>query len=90
MIRSSLWDYNDAYIHVKGTITVPNTAPAGAAADNANKKVIFKNCAPFTNHISEIINTQVDDAHLTNVVMPKNNLIEDSDIYSKTSVSLWK
>ena len=54
------------------------------------KKVIFKSCAPFTNRISEIINTQVDDAHLTNVVMPKNNLIEDSDIYSKTSVSLWK
>ena len=29
MIKSSLCNYSDAYIHVKGTITIPNTAAAG-------------------------------------------------------------
>ena len=48
MLRSSLCDYGDAYILVKGNITVNNTAADGAAANNINKKVIFKNCAPFT------------------------------------------
>ena len=48
MLRSSLCDYSDAYILVKGNITVNNTAGDGAAANNTNKKVIFKNCAPFT------------------------------------------
>ena len=49
MLKSSLCDYSDAYILVKGTISVNNTAAEGAAANNTNKKVIFKNCAPFTN-----------------------------------------
>ena len=49
MLKSSLCDYSDAYILVKGTISINTTAPTGAAANNVNKKVIFKNCAPFTN-----------------------------------------
>ena len=49
MLRSSLCDYGDAYIPVKGNITVNHTAAYDAAARNINKKVIFKNCAPFTN-----------------------------------------
>ena len=54
MLRFSLCDYSDAYILVKGNVTVNNTAAgAGAAADNTNKKVIFKNRAPFTNCISK-------------------------------------
>ena len=44
---------------VKGTVSVNNTAAQGAAANNTNKKIIFKNCAPFTNCISEINNTQM-------------------------------
>ena len=48
MVRSYLCDYSDAYIYVKGTITVPNTGTA-TAPNNGNTKVIFKNCAPFTN-----------------------------------------
>ena len=56
MLKSSLCDYSDVYILAKGIITVNNTA-VGAAANNTNKKVIFKNCAPFTNCISEINNT---------------------------------
>ena len=57
MLRSSLCYYSDAYILAKGNITVNNTAADGAAANNTNKKVIFKNCAPFTNCISKINNT---------------------------------
>ena len=48
VISWSLCDYSDAYIQVKRTIKVPNTARAGAAVNNTNKKVIFKNCASFT------------------------------------------
>ena len=55
--RSSLCDYSHAYIHVKGNITVNNAAAEGAAANNTNKKVIFTNCAPFSNCISKINNT---------------------------------
>ena len=57
MLRSSLCDYSDAYILGKGNILVNNTAGAGAPANNTNKKVIFKNCAPFTNCMSKINNT---------------------------------
>ena len=89
MLRSSLCDYSDAYILIKGNITVDNTAGAGAAANNINKKVIFKNCAPFTNWISKINNTQIDNAEYIDTVMPMYNLIEYSDNYSKTSGSLW-
>ena len=47
-MRSNLCDYSDAYILVKVTISVPNTAAQGEAVNNTNKKVIFKNFAPFT------------------------------------------
>ena len=59
-LKSSLCDYSYAYILVKGTITVQNMAAAtGADANNTNKKVSFKNYAPFTDWISEINNTPV-------------------------------
>ena len=51
MLRSSLCDYSHAYILVKGNITVNNNAGARAGANNFAKRVIFKNCAPFTNCI---------------------------------------
>ena len=57
-----LCDYSDAYILAKGNISVNNTAGAGAAANNTNKKVIFKKCALFTNCLSKINNTQIDNA----------------------------
>ena len=88
MLKSSLCDYSDAYILVKGTIFVNNTAAQGAAADNTNKKVIFKNCAPFTNCISEINNTQIDNAKDIDIVIPMYNLTEYSDNYAKTTGSL--
>ena len=90
MLKSSLCDYSDAYILVKGTISVNNTAAAGAAANNTNKKIIFKNCASFTNCISEINNTQIDNAKDIDIVMPMYNLIEYSDNHAKTTGSLWQ
>ena len=74
----------------KGNISVHNTAGAGAAANNANKKVIFKNCAPFTNCITKVNNNQIDNAEYIDIVIPVYNLIEYSDNYWKTSGSLWK
>ena len=90
MLKSSLCDYSDAYILVKGTVSVNNTAAAGAAANNIKRKVIFKNCAPFTNCISEINNTQIDNAKDIDIVMHMYNLIEYSDNYAKTTGRLWQ
>ena len=88
MLSSSLFDYSDAYILVKGNVAVNSTAADGAAANNTNKKLIFKNCAPFTNCISKINNTQIDNAEYIDIIMPMYNLIEYSDTFLKTSGSL--
>ena len=69
MMRSNLCDNSDAYILVKETITVPNTTGDGPAVNNANKKVIIKNCAPFTSCITEINNIQVDDVLDVDIIM---------------------
>ena len=90
MLKSSLCDYSDAYILVKGTISVNKTSAQGAAANNTNKKVIFKKCAPFTNCISGINNTQIDNAKDIDIVMPMYNVIEYSDNYAKTTGRLWQ
>ena len=92
MLKSSLCDYSDAYILVKGTITITGAGDDAAArqADERDKGVVFKNYAPFTNCISEINNTQVDNAKDIDIVMPMYNLIEYSNSYAKTSGSLWQ
>ena len=92
MLKSSLCDYSDAYILVKGTITIAGAGADAAArqADERNKAVIFKNCAPFINCISEINNTQIDNAKDIDIVMSMYSLIEYSDHYAKTTGSLWK
>ena len=84
MLKSSSCDYSDAYILVKGTITVNNTAAADADANN------IKSCVPLTNCINEINNTQVENTKDIDIVMPMYNLIEYSDNYTKTSGSLWQ
>ena len=73
-------EINDAYIVVKGTITV--TEP-----DNAkeNKEVVFKNNAPFINCFSKINGVKFDNAEDLDVVMPKYNLLEYSKNYRKTT-----
>ena len=92
MLKSSLCDYSDAYILVKGTISITGAGDDAAArqADKKDKGMIFKNCAPFTNCISEINNTQVDNAKDIDIVMSMYNLIEYSDNYANTSGSLWQ
>ena len=52
--------------------------------------MIFKNWAPFTDCISKINNTQIDNAKDIDIVMPMYKLIEYSDNYSKKSGSLWQ
>ena len=84
MLKSSLCDYCDAYIVTKGTITVVNTAEENKAANNKDIKLIFKNCIPFTNCISEINNGKVDNATDIDGVIPMYNLKEHNDYYSKS------
>ena len=83
---------SDAYILAKGTVTITGAGADAAArqADERDEGVAFKNCVPFTNCISEINNTQVDNAKDIDIVMPMYNLIEYSDNYAKTTESLWK
>ena len=85
MLKSILCD---AYVLVKGTISI--AAQAEGNPNNANKKVVFKNCAPFTYCISEINNTQIDNAKHIDVIMPMYKLIEYSNNYWKTSGILWQ
>ena len=90
MLRSNLCDYADAYILVKGTITITGAGNDDAAKrlDERNKGVIFKNCAPKC--MSRINNKDIDNAQDIDIVMPMYNLIEYSDNYSNTSGSLWQ
>ena len=70
MLRSNLCDYADAYILVKGTITITGARNDDAAKvlDERNKGVIFKSCAPFTKCISRINNTDIDNAQDIDIV----------------------
>ena len=90
MLRSNLCDYADAYILVKGTITITGVGNDDAAkqANERDKGVTFKNCAPFSKCISRINNTDIHNAQDIDIVMPMYNLIEYSDNYSKTLGSL--
>ena len=81
-LESSLCDYSDAYILVKGIINVTDA--------NNNTKVAFKNCAPFEKCRIEINETFADDTNFINIAMPMYNLIEYRDNYSDTSESLWQ
>ena len=82
--RWSLCDYSDSYLLVSGTIIV-----SGAGADDAAKRLDESHkgitCAPFTDCISEINITQIDNAKYIDVVVPMYNLVEFIDNYSKIS-----
>ena len=84
MLRSDLCDFSDAYIVVKGTITVTN--PDNNPYD---KKLAFKNNAPIVSCTSKINNTLIDNAEDLDVIMPMYNLLEYSKKYSKTTGSFW-
>ena len=83
MLRSKLCDYVDSYILVKRTITITGAGANADArnADERDKGVTFKNCAAFSKCISRINNTDIDNAHDFDIVMPMYNLIEYSDNY---------
>ena len=87
MLKSRLCDYSNQYIAIKGTTAVTNYGTA-AAPNKRNNKVVFKNSAPFTDHITELINTQIDKANDTDVVMNMYNLIENCENCLQTSGSL--
>ena len=80
------------YSYVRGTTTITGAGADDAAKrlDERNKGVIFKNCAPFTDCISIINNTQIDNEKYLDAVMLMYNLMEYSNNYSKISGSLWQ
>ena len=82
-----LHDYSHAYILVKRTINIVGEAIPAAArvADERNKEVIFRNYEPFTECISEINNSQIDNSEYLDILMTMYNLIEYKDNYSKKS-----
>ena len=92
MLKSDLCDYADAYIFVKGTITITGAGDDDAARqlDERKKSVIYKNCASFTKCISRTSNTDIDNAQDIDIVLSSYNLIEYSNNYSKTCGSLWQ
>ena len=77
MLRSSLCDYSDAYILVKGNISVSNSAAADADANNTNKNVVFKICASLIECISKINNTDIDNAQDIDITYCWLLIIED-------------
>ena len=92
MLRSNLCDYSDAYILVKGTITV--TAPganngASNIRDKTNRPLILKNNSPFVSCITRINGELIEDADDLDIVMPMYNLLEYSKNYRKTLGSLY-
>ena len=108
MSRSDLCDFSDAYIVVKGNITVtkktftaddidaPNNTAANVIATNTannnafgDKKLVFKNNAPFINCISKINGVKIDYAKDLDVIMPMYNLLGYSKNYKKTTGNLW-
>ena len=90
MLRSNLCDYADANILVKGTIIItgPGNDDATKQIDERNKGVTIKNCAPVSICKSRINHIDLENAQDIDIVMPRYNLIEYSDDYSKISGSL--
>ena len=102
MLRSDLCDFNDAYILVTGNITIfkkniycqwfwSNANLFNLWNNNAfnEKKLAFKNNAPFINCISKINGIKIDNAEDLDYVMPMYNLLEYSKHYRKITGSLW-
>ena len=85
MIRSNLCGFSDAYILISGTTMID-----GSEDDDAARRAILKTCVSFTECISNINNTEIDNAKDIDVVMPMYTLIEYSHNHSKTSRSAWQ
>ena len=85
MLRSDLYDYSDAYVWVKGKITV--TDPNNSA--NFDRRLMLKNNSPFISCISKIDCELVENAEDLDIVISMYNLLEYSKNYEKTSGSLF-
>ena len=88
MLRCDLCDYSDAYIVVKGIVTV-SANDTGRDRDEKNRDIVLKNNAPFISCISKINGILIQNAEDLDIVMPMYNLLKYSKNYSKTSGSLW-
>ena len=82
VIKPFLCDYSDAYILITGDITVTDIA--------ADVNVAFKNCAPFTRCVTHVNDEHVKTAENLDIIMPMYNLLEYSDNYADSSVSLYE
>ena len=92
MLKSSLFDFRGAYILVSRTITNDRAGDDDNAKQlyKRNKGLIFRKCAPVTDCISKMSNTQIDYAKDLDAVLPIDNLVAYINDYSKTSGRLWK
>ena len=92
MLRSHLCDYSDAYILVKGTITVADPGAnndANNIRDKKNRPLILKNNTPFVSCITKINGELIEDGDDLDIVMPRYNLLEYNKNYRKTIGSLY-
>ena len=92
MLRSNLCDYSDAYILVKGTITVTAHGANNGVnniRDKRNRPLILKNNAPFVSCITRINGELIEDANDLDIVIPMYNLLEYIKNYRKAIGSLY-
>ena len=85
MLKSDFCNDRDVYIVVKAKINTTGTDNA----NRRNKKLIFKNNAPFTLCITKINYTVINNAEDLDIVILMYNLLEYSDNYSVTSETFW-
>ena len=80
----------DAYILVKGTITVNGIVNGVENEINRrHRPLILNNNAPFVSYITRINGELIEDADDLDIVMPMYNLLEYSKNYRKTTGSLY-
>ena len=84
MLKSSLCRYSDTYIDVTGSITVFRAGATKAAlqVDRNNQQAISKIFVHFTDCITEISYTQVDNTKDFDVLVPMYNLIDSKTLGS--------
>ena len=67
-MKSNLCDYNDAYILIRGDITI--------IGRNVATQVTFKNYAPFIKCTTKIDETTMSNTEYLNLVMSMHNLLK--------------
>ena len=85
MLRSDLCGYNEAYVLVKGIVTVIGKI----IKTEKNRDIVLKNNAPFISCISKINGALIENAEDLDVLISLYNLFRYSKNYRKTTDSLW-